>query len=34
MKETYISHIIELLHECEDIRLLDLILALLQKSIQ
>lgn len=34
MKEKYISRIIELLNECDDISLLDLILALLQKSVQ
>lgn len=34
MKEKYVSSIIELLHKCNDIRLLDLILTLLHKSIQ
>ncbi len=34
MKEKYISSIIELLRKCDDIKLLDLILTLLQKSVQ
>lgn len=34
MKEKYISNIIELLRKCDDIKLLDLILTLLQKSVQ
>lgn len=34
MKEKYISRIIELLRKCDDIKLLDLILTLLQKSVQ
>lgn len=32
MKETYIKAITQLLQECDDIALLDLILKLLQKS--
>lgn len=33
MKDEYIRKIIDLLHKCNDISLLDLILRLLQKSI-
>ena len=32
MKKEYIAKIIELLHKCEDLSLLDLIMKLLQKS--
>lgn len=32
MKESYIHHIIELLQNCNDIALLDLIVKLLQKN--
>ena len=32
MKEEYIAQIIQLLHECKDLSLLDLILQLLQKD--
>lgn len=33
MKDEYIQKIIDLLHKCNDISLIDLILRLLQKSI-
>ena len=33
MKETYVHQIIELLENCEDIALLDLILQILGKSV-
>ena len=32
MIDTYLKQIIELLHECEDVAMLDLIFQLLQKS--
>lgn len=34
MKEDYILQIIDLLHKCDDIALLDLVFQILDKSIQ